>query len=323
MDIRRAFFERTTSMSRHQNTNRKLSLAGKVMRIVLYLCLFCMLLSGCGISIERTVGGEAFNNSSNSPGVTSKSELRVIFLDVGQGASQLIISPSGKTMLIDAGNNSQEQAMIQYLHKYGVKRLDIVIGTHPDADHIGGLDRVIRDMDIGEIYMPKVASNTQTFKSVLEAIRSKGLKVKTAKAGLDLNFDDKVEVRMLAPVKPAEDNNNMSAVVKVTYGSTSYLLTGDAERDSEKGMIASGANLQADVLLVGHHGSTSSTSERFLNAVNPKYAVIQVGENSYGHPTKLILDRLAKHHTKIYRNDRQGTIEITSDGEKYKITTER
>ncbi|WP_237690625.1 ComEC/Rec2 family competence protein [Paenibacillus caui] len=251
-------------------------------------------------------------------------KLRVIFLDVGQGASQLLIGPTGKTMLIDAGNNDKEQVMLNYLRQYGVTRLDIVMGTHPDADHIGGLDKVIDYADVGRIYMPKAASNTKTFESVLTSIKRKGLKVNTAKAGLTLDWEDGVRVNMLAPVKNYDDDNDKSAVVKVVYGSTSFLLTGDAEIESEKDMIASGADLRADVLLVGHHGSKSSTSSQFLKAVHPRYGIIQVGkDNNYGHPTKTILQRLKKQGVEVYRNDLQGTVEADSDGSELHITSER
>lgn len=291
--------------------------------VCVFVAWLCVLISGCAPEGWEEALGRPAENASLATETEGDSQLRVIFLDVGQGASQLLISPSGHTMLIDAGNNDKEEEMLDYLQAYGVRRLDLVIGTHPDADHIGGLDRVIDRLDIGEVYMPKIQSNTKTFESLLNSIRSKGLKVKTAKAGLELAWDERVQVSMLAPVTATDDNNNMSAVVKVTYGSTSFLLTGDAESESERAMLESGANLHADVLLVGHHGSKSSTTARFLNAVKPKYAVIQVGDNSYGHPTKTILDRLAKYQVEVYRNDLQGTVEIASDGKGYRITTER
>ncbi|WHX47624.1 ComEC/Rec2 family competence protein [Paenibacillus woosongensis] len=277
-----------------------------------------LMLSGCALELE--FGSPADTNSGSR---LNEGHLRVIFLDVGQGASQLLISPSGKTMLIDAGNNDREQAMLDYLREYGVNRLDIVIGTHPDADHIGGLDRVIDHVDIGEIYMPKIQANTKTFESLLLSIKNKGLKVKTAKAGLVLEWDEDVQVTMVAPVQTYDDKNNMSAVVKVVYGNTSYLLTGDAERQSEKDMIESGADLQADVMLIGHHGSKSSTTLSFLKKAAPQYGVIQVGENNYGHPTSTVLDRLSKQGIEVYRNDLHGTVEIASDGHTYRIATER
>ncbi|MGG6309996.1 ComEC/Rec2 family competence protein [Paenibacillus macerans] len=291
--------------------------------VSLLLILLCSLLSGCALDDFMPADLQPAKTTSLASQGEGADRLRVIFLDVGQGASQLLIGPTGKTMLIDAGNNDQEEAMLRYLQAYGVNRLDIVIGTHPDADHIGGLDRVIDQLDIGEIYMPRIQSNTKTFESLLESIRDKGLKVKTAKAGVELVWDEQVQAKILAPVTVTDDNNNMSAVVKVTYGETSFLLTGDAESESERAMVESGANLRADVLLVGHHGSKSSTTARFLNAVKPKYAVIQVGDNNYGHPTKTVLDRLDKQRVEVFRNDLQGTMEISSDGREYEITTER
>lgn len=292
-------------------------------QIILMICFMILLtavLSGCSLEFVNSL--EQDRNTS-SASTASDPRLRVIFLDVGQGASQLLISPSGRTMLIDGGNNNMEQSMLNYLKQYGVERIDLVIGTHPDADHIGGLDRVIDNHEIGAIYMPKIQANTKTFESLLESIRNKGLKVKTAQAGLELAWDDQVQVTMLAPVERIDDSNNMSAVIKVSYGRTSFLLTGDAERESEKAMMSSGEDLQADVLLVGHHGSKSSTSLSFLKQVAPKYAVIQVGDNSYGHPKQEILNRLSKQGIQVYRNDLQGTIEIVSDGQNYEITTER
>lgn len=286
--------------------------------IVAIFWAMLLMLSGC--SLEWELDHPA---NSDSGSTTDSDRLRVIFLDVGQGASQLLISPSGKTMLIDAGNNDREQAMLDYLKQYGVTRLDIVIGTHPDADHIGGLDRVLDHIDVGEIYMPKIQANTKTFESLLLSIKNKGLKVKTAKAGLVLDWDDGIKVTMVGPVNVSDSKNNMSAVVKVVYGNTSYLLTGDAERESEKDMIDSGADLQADVLMIGHHGSKSSSTLSFLKKVSPQFGVIQVGDNNYGHPTSAVLERLSKQGIEVYRNDLHGTVEIASDGHTYRITTER
>lgn len=250
---------------------------------------------------------------------TQTKNLKVHFIDVGQGASQLIIGSTGKTILIDAGNNSEEKTIVDYLKKQKIKKIDILIGTHPDADHVGGLDAVISNFDIGKIFMPKVVSTTNTYKDVLTAIKNKNLKVTTAKAGLTLDWEKDAIVKMIAPVGTYEDSNDMSAVIKLTYGSTSFLFMGDAEVKSENDIIKSKENIKSDVLLVGHHGSNSSTSQKFLNAVNPKYAVIQVGKNSYGHPTSDVLKRLTDKKIKIYRNDKQGTIIFTTDGKK--ITT--
>ncbi|MCF6093883.1 MBL fold metallo-hydrolase [Microaerobacter geothermalis] len=249
-----------------------------------------------------------------------RGELQVHFIDVGQGASQLLIGSSGKTILIDAGNNIQEEEIVAYLRKNGIQKIDILVGTHPDADHIGGLDAVIDNFEIGKIYMPKVQSNTKTFEDVLLAIQRKGLKVSTAKAGVTLDWEPDAKVQMIAPVREYNDDNDMSAVLKLTFGEISFLFTGDAESKSEHDMINSKVDLKSDVLLVAHHGSKSSTTEAFLDAVQPSYGVIQVGENNYGHPAPEILERLNKRGVKVYRNDLHGDIVFVTDGKNIKAS---
>ena len=263
-------------------------------------------------------------NNSNSAVVNESAEkgkLTVHYIDVGQGGSQLIIGPTGKTILIDAGNNDKEKAVADYLRKENVKKIDILIGTHPDADHTGGLDSVIRSFDIGKIYMPRVQSNTKTFESVLTEIAKKGLKVSTAKAGLKLEWEPDVKVEMIAPIDTYKDANDMSAVIHLTFGNNSFLFTGDAESESETDLVKAQIILKSDVLLVGHHGSNTSTSQAFLDKVNPKYAIIQSGKgNKYGHPTELVLKRLSEKGIKIYRNDEQGNIVFTSNGNEINVS---
>jgi len=249
-----------------------------------------------------------------------RGELQVHFIDVGQGASQLLIGSSGKTILIDAGNNNQEEEIVAYLRKNGIQKIDILIGTHPDADHVGGLDAVIDNFEIGKIYMPKVQSNTKTFEDVLLAIQRKELKVSTAKAGVTLDWEPDANVQMIAPVRDYEDDNDMSAVLKLTFGEISFLFTGDAESKSEHDMINSKADLKSDVLLVAHHGSKSSTTEAFLDVVKPSFGVIQVGKNNYGHPAPEILERLNKRGVKVYRNDLHGDIVFVTDGKNIKVS---
>ena len=242
-------------------------------------------------------------------------KLEVHFVDVGQGAAQIIITPAGKVMVIDGGNNDDEERMVSYLNELGVKKVDILVGTHPDADHIGGIDAVIDAFDIGKIYMPKVQKDTQTFESVLRAVQNKGLKVSTAKAGIDLELDGALSTKMIGPIAAFDpDNNEMSAIIRLEYGKNSFLLTGDAGVNTEADLIQSGAELKSTVLLVGHHGSDHSTSPAFLKAVQPEYAVIQVGKNSYGHPTAGVLSKVSDAGAKIYRNDTDGTIVFTSNG---------
>lgn len=259
-------------------------------------------------------GGAKVEISAQSE-VAVEGRLQVHFIDVGQGASQLIIGPAGKTMLIDGGDNDKEETIVAYLREQGIDKIDILIGTHPHADHIGGLDAVVDNFDIGQIYMPRVQANTKTFESLLLAIQRKGLKVSTAKAGLVLDFEPDVQVNMIAPVGTYDNTNDMSAVVHLAFGKTAFLFTGDAEAESEADILKSGAIVKADVLMVGHHGSNTSTTQAFLDKVDPTYAVIQVGKNSYGHPTEQVLARLSGQGVQIFRNDEQGTIVFASDGE--------
>jgi competence protein ComEC len=219
--------------------------------------------------------------------------------------------------LIDAGNNNDGVAVVTYLKKQGVNTIDLLVGTHPHEDHIGGLDTVINNLTIKEIYMPKVAHTSQTFKDVLTAIQAKNLTVTTPVAGSSINIDPSIKLEILAPNSQTYDDfNNYSIVLKLTYKNTSYLFTGDAEYTSENETLAKHkTSLNSDVLKVGHHGSNSSTSSAFLNAVSPKYAVISVGAgNSYGHPSELTIDSLNNAGVQIYRTDEVGTIISTSDG---------
>ena len=240
-------------------------------------------------------------------------ELRVSFIDVGQGDSEFIELPNGETMLIDAGTNETGKNVVDYIKSLGYTSIDYVVGTHPHEDHIGGLDDVIKTFDIGSIYMPKVTADTKTFEDVLDAAESKNLMINTAKSGVSIMNTEDLSVKFLAPTLDSYENtNDYSAVVKVVYGDTSYLFTGDAEEISEN-LITDDVN--ADVLKVGHHGSSTSTSTEFLKKVSPASAVISCGKgNSYGHPHSETLQKLADMGTAVYRTDELGTIVSVSDG---------
>lgn len=240
-------------------------------------------------------------------------ELRVSFIDVGQGDSEFIELPNGETMLIDAGTNETGKNVVDYIKSLGYTSINYVVGTHPHEDHIGGLDDVIKTFDIGSIYMPKVTADTKTFEDVLDAAESKNLMINTAKSGVSIMDTEDLSVKFLAPTLDSYENtNDYSAVVKVVYGDTSYLFTGDAEEFSEN-LITDDVN--ADVLKVGHHGSSTSTSTEFLKKVSPSSAVISCGkDNSYGHPHSETLQKLADMGTAVYRTAELGTIVSVSDG---------
>lgn len=256
-------------------------------------------------------------NASNNNLKNNQNVIKVNYIDVGQGDSELI-QVNGKNLLIDAGPNESIDKLMSYLSKQDIKKIDYVIATHPDEDHIGGMSSVIKKYDIGEFYAPKKLTNTRTFENMVTALKSKNLKINVGKAGIDLDLGKNVTCQMLAPNNDKyKDTNNYSIVIKITYGESKFLFTGDAEKISETEMLSKNLDLSADVLKVGHHGSTSSSSNEFLDKVNPKIAVISCGKNNkYGHPHSETLTKLKNRKVQIYRTDVDGSIVLLSDGKK-------
>ncbi len=240
--------------------------------------------------------------------------LTVQFLDVGQ-ADSILIQVGSHAMLIDAGNNNDSVGVVGYLKSQGVKTLDYVVGTHPHEDHIGGLDAVISAFGIGRILLPNATNNTATYEDVLDAIAAKGAKITVPKVGAAYDLGSAHFV-VLSPASASyPDLNEYSIVIRMTYGRFAFLFCGDAQALDEQEMLASGATLTADVLKVGHHGSDTSSTPAFLQAVSPEYAVISVGAgNTYGHPTAGTLANLAAVGAEVHRTDLDGTIVVKSDG---------
>lgn len=243
-------------------------------------------------------------------------EMKVHFIDVGQGDSTLITC-GGHSMLIDAGDDSQGTAIQNYLQKQKVEKLDYLVLTHPDSDHIGGAPVIITKFDIGKVFMSNYEKDNKTYQKLIQALDNKYLKYTTPKAGSQYTLGT-AKITMLAPNRDDYDNPNDSSVaLLVKNGDNKFLFTGDAGEAAENDILSNDIDISADVYKVGHHGSKYSTSQDFFKTVNPAYAVISCGENnSYGHPHAETLNTLRANGVKVYRTDEEGTIIAASDGKK-------
>ena len=260
------------------------------------------------------IGGDEPPAAATAPA----GEMKVHFIDVGQGDSILIQTPT-LNILIDGGDRGN--TALSYLRSQGVTSLDLIIGTHPHADHIGGLINVLQSMPVKEVMDPAVVHTTKTFEDYLTIIDEKDIKFTEGRAGMTRDLGGGAIMQVLHPSSPSSsDLNNASLVVKITFGQISFMLTGDAETAAENQIRNRGYDLRSTILKIGHHGSKSSTTQAFLSAVAPKAAVILCGAgNNYGHPHDEILQRLVTAGIDIYRTDIHGTIIITTDGQTYSV----
>lgn len=286
--------------------------------IILGIIVILFLLAGCSLTIETQAG----------PPISEESFLKVHFIDVGQGDATLIQQinqDNTYNMLIDAGNNGDGEYLVEYLKDQGVETLDYIIGTHPHSDHIGGLDDVIKGFQVGAIIMPKVMANTRTFEEVMEAVSDKGLSITSPVPGTSYPLGE-AEFTILAPNSDDYASlNDYSIANRIVFGSNSFIFTGDAEALSEEEILNNfnKRDLASDVFKLAHHGSSTSNTEDFLEAINPSYGIISCGQdNSYGHPHREIMAQLKARNILVFRTDLHGTIVINSDGKDISIETE-
>ena len=277
------------------------------------LCLALPVLPACGLLPEDPAYQWMPDNTAFS----------VYFIDVGQ-ADCTLLTCGDAAMLIDAGNNDDGSVILDTLSAAGVAHLDYAVGTHGHEDHIGAMDDVLRTVDTDYLLLSPQESDTKMYRDVLAAAEETGVEQRIALAGESFSLGE-AEVTVLAPQETDySDINESSVALRVVFGDTAFLFTGDAGRVSEEEMLASGLTLSADVLKVGHHGSSGSTTYPFLREVMPAYAVVSCGAgNDYGHPHEETMSRLNDAGATVYRTDAQGTVVAQSDGQEITFTTQK
>ena len=300
----------------------------RIIAALLALLLVLFTFSSCAVPQQVTdlfneILGNLFNKD-NIPTPPEGSYLEAHFIDVGQADCSLLIC-DGQAMLIDAGNPGCEDIVLPYLQELGITHLSAVVATHPHADHYGGLPGVLKEVEFDTFYSPFRLHPSGNFNSLTNYVAySRGKEVTVPTQG-QYFYLGSAKITFLGPVHTKyEDLNDTSLVFRVDYGEVSFMFTGDMERVAETDLLESGVNVKADVLKVGHHGSYSSTSYRFLREVAPKYAVIQCGRNNdYGHPHNEPLSRLRDAEVELYRNDLQGHVVCrVTEGKNITFTTQ-
>jgi len=290
------------------------------------------------------------------PIIQADGKLTVHFLDVGQGDSALVVFPRGKTMLADGGGDLRfdrrerdkrgvtqaeeiepvftdnafsvgEGVVSRFIWSLGRTRVDYVLATHSDADHIGGLSDVVGNFDVGQAIVGHAPEGDAEYDSFVDALRQRRVPLSSVSAGEQFEIDG-VTIEVLWPLpasgSPVTSGNNDSVVLRLVYGSVSILLAGDIERAAEASLVASGVDLRADLLKVPHHGSRTSSTEGFINAVNPRYAVVSVGERSrFGHPHEAVVNRYLARNVKPYQTGRDGMVTIETNGSTLDIRTNK
>ena len=285
--------------------------------------IFGLIALGTAI-FEKDYIGEFINKNNNNSSVV-QGNIEVSYLDVGQGDSAYI-KINDYDILIDAGPRSDSDRLLEQLKAKNIDDFEMIIATHPHEDHIGGMTEVFKQYDVENFYMPSVTHTTKTFENMVKAVANEGIKIQNIKEGMNFDFGNGAKIDVYSPMYESyEEFNDYSPIMKLTFGETELIFTGDAEAHAETEVVAKYPdNLKADVLKFGHHGSSTSSTNEFLKSVSPEYGIISCGvDNKYGHPHRETLDKISKYNIKSYRTDTQGQITLTSDGKNIKITTEK
>jgi len=289
--------------------------------VAIFLILVsCVIASGCFDNV--IIPG--FTNTGHTHLAENEGKLSVYFLDVGQGDSTLFVV-NGKTILIDAGEVDMGDRVVSDLRKLDVTRIDLLVATHPHSDHIGGMQKVLAAFPVGQVLDAGLPIPSSIYEHFLETIDRKNIPYRVAERGQTIDVDPALQVLVLSPPtqRIGDDPNINSLVLRISYGTIDFLMTGDLGGEGEDALLRSGYPLDAEILKVGHHGSSSSTSPAFLARVRPEMGVLFVGEdNPYGHPHQETLDLLKESGVMVYRTDRDGTVVVRTDGMSYSVKTE-
>jgi len=262
-------------------------------------------------------------SSSIEKEVTAEGEMKVTFIDIGQGDATLIQTEE-QCMLIDTGSSSEKEALLTVLDSCQVTYIDFLVLTHPDEDHIGNGNTIMETYSVGAVLYPEVESDTKAWSITLNAINNSDAVVEHPMEG-DIYYIGDAVAEIITPntITDTTTKNNASIGMKLTHGSKSFILCGDAEEEAENKMVSANIYLEADVLKCSHHGSATATTQAFLDRINPVYAIISCGANNkYGHPHAEVLARLEDDDVQIYRTDLQGSITAISDGNNIRISSE-
>jgi beta-lactamase superfamily II metal-dependent hydrolase len=287
---------------------------------IFFVLVSCVVATGCLDNVIIPV----FSNTGHTHLADNEGKLLVYFLDVGQGDSTLFVI-DGKTILIDAGEVDMGDRVVGDIKALGITRIDLLVATHPHSDHIGGMQKVLAAFPVGQVIDSGIPSTSPVYEHFLRTIDQKNIPYRVAVQGQILSVDPALRVFVLSPPaqRIGDDPNINSLVLRISYGTIDFLMTGDLGGEGEDALIRSGYPLDAEILKVGHHGSSSSTSPAFLERVRPESGVIFVGkDNPYGHPHQETLDLLKKSRVTVYRTDRDGTILVRTDGMSYSVTPE-
>ena len=290
------------------------------LRVVLSAGVILLLLSGIFFAGCAEPGSPAGRTHE----AANSGDLRVYFLDVGQGDSSLVLFRD-KVILIDSGEVDMGGRVVSDLQKLGIDHIDLLVATHPHSDHIGGMQDVLAAFPVGEVLDSGMPHTSPLYEHFLETVDAKGIRYVVAEQGQTIDLDPSLSILVLSPPKErlGTDLNTNSIVLKISYGTISFLFTGDAGDTAEQALLKIGYSPEAQVLKVAHHGSSDASSGAFLARVRPEVAVISVGQdNPYGHPHQETLDALRALVPAVYRTDQDGTVLIRSNGASYSVTTE-